>query len=242
MADQSKDTAQNDEKIEVEANIEDVGVDSKPLEDAKAEADEPKGLNFRGLGPVYQSVFLDVMGIRWLTKQKHKLKLTFAWLTDCVPTLLFHSILIPILPYYTIHFGAGAFELGVIMAVFSAGAAPPSRAVAHFTTPEPAPFCCCRAAAVVGTYVAGSLSDTHGRKPLIVVSIAGTAVGFVLQALCWNLDSLYAARVWGGIFANSLPIAQAHAPRKPCTVGTRQCGTLTFTLASTHVYRHASWM
>ena len=60
-----------------------------------------------------------------------------------------------------------------------------------------------------GTYFAGSLSDTYGRKPLIVGSIAGTAVGFVLMLLSWNLESLYAARVWGGLFANSLPIAQA---------------------------------
>ena len=31
------------------------------------------------------------------------------------------SILIPILPYYAIQFGAGAFELGMIMAIFSGG-------------------------------------------------------------------------------------------------------------------------
>jgi len=35
------------------------------------------------------------------------------------------------------------------------------------------------------------------------------AVGFILQAFCWNLTTLYLARVWGGVFANSLPIAQA---------------------------------
>ena len=40
-----------------------ISVEDKPL--AKEEAEETKpGLDFRGLGPVYQSVFLDVMGIR----------------------------------------------------------------------------------------------------------------------------------------------------------------------------------
>jgi hypothetical protein len=37
-----------------------------PAAGAVEEEEEPKpGLDFRGLGPVYQSVFLDVMGIRY---------------------------------------------------------------------------------------------------------------------------------------------------------------------------------
>ena len=66
---------------------------------------------------------------------------------------LLRSILIPVLPFYAIYFGAGAFELGIIMAIFSG-------------------------AAVVGTYVAGALSDKYGRKPLIVISIGGTGIPF----------------------------------------------------------------
>lgn len=130
--------------------------DVKP-DKTEGETEKKPGLDFRGLGPVYQSVFLDTMGI---------------------------SVMIPILPYYSIRFGAGAFELGLLFAVMSVASIP-------------------------GPIIAGRLSDIYGRKPLIVSSIAGTCASFVFQAFVWNLGALFVARVIAGLFANSMPIAQA---------------------------------
>ena len=57
----------------------------------------------------------------------------------------------------------------------------------------------------------GRLSDRVGRRPLIVIGIAGYAIAQVLFGLATSLWLLYAARILGGILSSAtLPVATAY--------------------------------
>ena len=57
----------------------------------------------------------------------------------------------------------------------------------------------------------GRLSDRVGRRPLIVIGIAGYAIAQVLFGLATSLWLLYAARILGGILSSAtLPVAAAY--------------------------------
>ncbi|MDQ3897933.1 MAG: MFS transporter, partial [Actinomycetota bacterium] len=94
------------------------------------------------------------------------------------------GIVLPILPLYAERFGASPTTIGLLVASFSA---------AQFVC---APFL-------------GRLSDRIGRKPVLVLSLAGTAVGSLLTALAPCLAVLFVARVLDGISGASVSVAQA---------------------------------
>ncbi len=56
----------------------------------------------------------------------------------------------------------------------------------------------------------GSLSDRYGRRPVILVSIAGLGVDFVLMALAPTLWWLFVGRVISGITSSAYPTASAY--------------------------------
>lgn len=58
--------------------------------------------------------------------------------------------------------------------------------------------------------IIGSLSDHHGRRPVILISTAGLAADFVLMALAPNLWWLAAGRILGGITSSSFATAFAY--------------------------------
>src|SRR5581483_11609547 len=63
-----------------------------------------------------------------------------------------------------------------------------------------------------GAAILGKLSDLRGRKPLLMWTLTGTLIGFVLSALAiqWgNLALLFASRAMAGVFAGNVAIAQA---------------------------------
>ncbi|HVF75578.1 MAG TPA: MFS transporter [Acidimicrobiales bacterium] len=94
------------------------------------------------------------------------------------------GIVLPILPLYAEEFGARALSATGLVAAFSA-------------------------AQLVFSPIWGRLSDRVGRKPILVLSLAGTAVGSLLTGLAGSLTILFVGRVVDGISGASVSVAQA---------------------------------
>lgn len=96
------------------------------------------------------------------------------------------SILFPVLPYYIEQFGATSLHMGLLMSIYS---------VMQFIF---SPFW-------------GNLSDRVGRKPVLLVGLAGFTLSFVFMALSTELWMLFAARVFAGVLSSAaLPTAMAY--------------------------------
>lgn len=94
------------------------------------------------------------------------------------------GIIIPVLYPYGKQFGLTGETLGILIAVFS---------IAQF----------------FATPVLGSLSDKWGRKPLLVISLAGTCISFLIFAEARSLLMLFAARILDGLTGGNVSVAQA---------------------------------
>ena len=90
-----------------------------------------------------------------------------------------YGAILPILPYYLLEFGAGAFEYGLLVATFSI-----------FAFLAAGPF--------------GSLSDRVGRKPIILISLVGSSISLVVFGLSNSLILLFIARAAEGFFTAGL--------------------------------------
>ena len=101
-----------------------------------------------------------------------------------VVNALGYGIIIPILYRYSIQFGLNDFENGLLFALFS---------ICQF----------------ISTPIIGRLSDKYGRRPLLIVSIAGTALSFFMMAAAPNAIFLFLARALDGITAGNIPVAMA---------------------------------
>ena len=55
----------------------------------------------------------------------------------------------------------------------------------------------------------GTLSDRHGRKPMLLISQLGTLAGFLMLAFSDSVPMLFASRIVDGIFGGNFPIAKA---------------------------------
>jgi DHA1 family tetracycline resistance protein-like MFS transporter len=125
--------------------------------------------------------------------------------------LLGFGLILPLLPYYAERFGASPFIVGLLAASYAA-------------------------AQLVGAPVLGRLSDRHGRRPVLLVSIAGTLVGFLLLGLAEPLGTwlagllpaslsgeelvaatnaiilgiLFFSRILDGITGGNISVAQAY--------------------------------
>lgn len=95
------------------------------------------------------------------------------------------GIVIPVLPFYVESFGLSAFEMTSLFAVF---------ALFSFFS---APFL-------------GALSDRIGRRPVLILSIASTALGWFIFASAKNPLFLFVGRIVDGIAAGNFPIAQSY--------------------------------
>lgn len=99
--------------------------------------------------------------------------------------LIGFGIVIPLLPFYAARFDASPFDVGILVAVYS---------LMQF----------------VFSPVLGSLSDKYGRRPILLLSIAGSAVGYLTIGLAGSLAVVFLGRILGGVTAGNLSTAQAY--------------------------------
>jgi MFS transporter, DHA1 family, tetracycline resistance protein len=99
--------------------------------------------------------------------------------------LIGFGILIPQLGVYGVKFGASAFTAGLLVSVYSL-------------------------MQLLFAPVLGRLSDRYGRRPVLLVSLAGSLAGYVLFAFAHSLPLLFLARIIDGVSGGNIATAQAY--------------------------------
>lgn len=99
--------------------------------------------------------------------------------------LLGFSLILPLLPYYAETFQANSFVTGLLIASYAL-------------------------MQLIGAPILGRLSDRFGRRPILLISVFGTFLGFVLLGFATTLWMLFAARILDGITGGNLSVAQAY--------------------------------
>jgi len=110
-------------------------------------------------------------------------KLTPLWIAVFVDILGF-SIILPFLPFFIAEFNSSPVIIGFLLS---------SNAIFGF---------------FFGPLL-GKLSDNYGRKPVMLISLVGTLVGFIVLILSNNILLLFIARIIDGVFSGQFPIAKA---------------------------------
>ncbi len=99
--------------------------------------------------------------------------------------LLGFSLILPLLPYYASSFNASPFVTGLLVASYAA-------------------------AQLVGAPLLGRFSDRYGRRPILLISVFGTFLGFLLLGFASTLWMLFAARLIDGVTGGNISVAQAY--------------------------------
>jgi multidrug resistance protein len=99
--------------------------------------------------------------------------------------ILGFTIVLPLLPFYAEQLGASPTVVGTLVAMYAV----------------------CQ---LISGPILGQLSDRFGRRPVLLVSQAGTLVGFVMMALAGKLWMVFLARAIDGATAGNLSTAQAY--------------------------------
>src|SRR5262249_37018154 len=108
--------------------------------------------------PIFLTVFVDVLGL---------------------------TLVLPLLPYYALHFNAQPITVGALAAGYAA----------------------CQ---IVSGPFLGRLSDRIGRKPVLLASQMGTFAAFLIIGGAASLPWLFIGRIIDGLTAGNLSIAQAY--------------------------------
>src|ERR671911_570506 len=95
------------------------------------------------------------------------------------------GIIIPLLPFYAETFGASPLVIGVLFASFSL-------------------------AQLIASPLLGELSDRWGRRPVLILSLIGTAVSFAMLAVAQSLAMLFIARIVDGLSGGNITTARAY--------------------------------
>ncbi|MDE3198233.1 MAG: MFS transporter [Acidobacteriota bacterium] len=95
------------------------------------------------------------------------------------------TIILPLLPFYAEHLGASATVVGLLISAYA--------------------FC-----QLIAGPILGHMSDSMGRKPLLIVSQIGTLIGFLILAYANRLWLVFLARIIDGLTAGNLSLAQAY--------------------------------
>jgi MFS transporter, DHA1 family, tetracycline resistance protein len=95
------------------------------------------------------------------------------------------GIVIPVLPLYAQKYGPSETVIGLLLAVYS---------VMQF----------------IFAPILGKLSDKVGRRPVLLVSLIGTSIGFLTMGLANTLWLLFLGRIIDGITGGNISTAQAY--------------------------------
>src|SRR4051812_29218964 len=114
----------------------------------------------------------------------HKNRNLFIIALIVMVNMLGYGIIIPILYAYSKKYGLSDFENGLLFSIFS---------ICQF----------------ISTPIIGRLSDKYGRRPMLLVSILGTAISFFMMAFAPNALFLGLARALDGLTAGNIPVAFA---------------------------------
>jgi len=111
---------------------------------------------------------------------KSKITIVFTVLVD----ILGFGIVIPILPFYVTSFGASPLTVTMLFSAFA------------FFAFLSSPFL-------------GALSDKMGRRPVLLASIASTAIGWFVFASATSIPLLFLGRIIDGAAAGNFTVAQS---------------------------------
>ena len=95
------------------------------------------------------------------------------------------GLILPLLPYYAADFNASSFMVGLLLS-------------ANALTQ------------MIGAPILGRLSDRYGRKPLLIASISGTVISFLVLGLANSLAVLFLSRIMDGLLGGNVSLAQAY--------------------------------
>jgi len=96
-----------------------------------------------------------------------------------------YSMVLPLLPEIVKNFGSSAIFVGILVS---------SNALSTF---------------IFGP-IWGRLSDKYGRKPILLISQAGTGISFLVLALSPNIYIILFSRILDGVFGGQIPVIRAY--------------------------------
>jgi len=95
------------------------------------------------------------------------------------------TIVIPLLAFYAEKFGASPLVATTLVSVYAV-------------------------CSLISTPIIGNMSDRYGRRRLLLISQAGTCLGFLMLAYSSSLWMVFVGRILDGITAGNLSLAQAY--------------------------------
>lgn len=99
--------------------------------------------------------------------------------------MLGFALIVPLLTFFADTFGATPFQTGLLVATYAA-------------------------MQMIAAPILGRISDRFGRRPVFLISIFGTFVGFIILGFSNSLWMLFLSRVLSGLTAGNISVAQAY--------------------------------
>ena len=99
--------------------------------------------------------------------------------------MLGFALVVPLLAFFADTFGATPFQTGLLVASYAA-------------------------MQMISAPILGRISDRFGRRPVFLISILGTFIGFLILGFADSLWMLFVSRILSGLTAGNISVAQAY--------------------------------